>query len=298
MESMKSIFQLPTNSTEFIPHRETMLLVDELLQYGEGKIRGTAKITRDNPFLDESGAVGQNCLVEIMAQTVAAGNGYDCMLRGDTLKTGFLVGVNDFSFYEDVRIGDELTITTKEESSFGDFSFVEGSINAGSRLIAKGNLKLYEIKGAPEKTADWKPPEEGDGTAEGRAIPVNDKTPFFKAISRSSINFHINDDKEQVTSDFCFKDNFPGFKGHFPQFPILPGVIMMETIMVLAETLCRKELKIINISKAKFSRQSYPGDLLSGEVSITSRGNLRQINAKLTCNGRPVSSLILEAASK
>lgn len=295
MENLKSIFDLPTKSTEFIPHRDTMLLIDELQEYCEGKIKGTAKIKKDNPFLDNTGTLSRNCLVEIMAQVVAAGNGYDARLKGDTLRTGFLVGVNDFSFYEDVKVDDELTVTTFEESNFGDFSIVEGSINIENRLIAKGNLKLYEIKGEPAKPAGWEPTEVNNETTVGTGIPLNKKSLFFSAISESSINVNMSDDRETILSEFFFKDDFLGFNGHFPNFPILPGVVMMETVMVLAETLCGKTLKIANIAKAKFSKQSYPGELLKGEVTMAFAGNLWHINAKLSCNGSPVSSILINA---
>jgi len=297
MENPKTIFSLPAKSTEFIPHRQTMLLVDELLEFDDGKIKATATIKKDNPFLTRSGSLSRNCLVEIMAQTVASGNGYHARVKGETVKTGFLVGVNDFTFYEDVAAGDKLTILTNEESSFGEFSIVEGSINKGNNLAAKGSLKVFEIPGAPEKTVDETPSIEKDKGKIGKKIPLNNKSPFFKAISESSADFSIGVCKEEAGASFLFNEAFPGFTGHFPDFPILPGVVMMETVMVLAEALSREDLKIVNISKAKFSKQSYPGDHLRGEISMAFVKDHWQISARLSCNGSPVSSLLLNAVS-
>lgn len=296
MENSGPIYSLPSKSKEFIPHKQTMLLVDELLEYNEGNIKGTATIKKENPFLTPSGKISRNCLVEIMAQTVASGNGYLARVKGDTLKTGFLVGVNDFTFYEDVSVGDELTILTNEESSFGDFSIVEGSINKGNNLIAKGSLKLYEITGAPEKPVDEAASKKEKGGKSSDGIPVSNKSLLFKAISESSSDFRISECKEEAGASFYFNDDFPGFDGHFPDFPILPGVVMLEMSMVLAEALSREDLKIINIAKAKFSKQSYPGDLIKGEVSMAFLKGLWQISARLSCNDSPVSSLLLNAA--
>jgi len=288
--------KLPSESLKFVPHRETMLLVDELLEYTTGNIKGKTLIKKDNPFLHDSGIMGRNCLVEIMAQTVAAGNGYNAMVRGDTLKTGFLVGVNDFTFFENVRVGDELLVLTNEDSTFGDFTMVQGNISRGKELIARGNLKLYEIAGAPVKPEGT--PSEAPETNKGSGGPITPSTnsPFFRAIRESSANFNIHESGAGAEADFIFKEDFIGFKGHFPGFPILPGVVMLETVMALAESLCGKKLKSERITKIKFSRQCYPGELLNAQVSMTYADDLWRINAKLSCGGSPVSSLTALAA--
>ena len=297
MKETESMMQLPAKSTEFIAHRETMLLVEELLEYSVGRVKGTATIKKDNPFLDDSGTVGRNCLVEIIAQTVASGKGYEAIINGETFKTGFLVGVNDFNFHEDVKVNDKLIITSTEESHIGDFTIVRGEIAVENKIVALGNLKFYELSGEPPKTADTPPEELQADTTNSGGISINNSTPFFNAISESAIDFKISESKDKASASFRFNNNFIGFKGHFPDFPILPGVVMMETMMVLAEALCKKPLKIATIIRAKFSKQSLPGELLSAELSMTLVDNLWKINAKLLNNGSPVSSLIVKASS-
>lgn len=66
------------------------------------------------------------------------------------------------------------------------------------------------------------------------------------------------------------------FKGHFPNMPILPGVLIIETVaqagaLLVALTKGLDEDKFIafsNVESAKFKRPVYPGNTLRVEVSI------------------------------
>ena len=65
------------------------------------------------------------------------------------------------------------------------------------------------------------------------------------------------------------------FKGHFPEYPVTPGVLMIE---MLAQAGCVAMLSLpenkgklglfAGIDKAKFKRQVVPGDVLKLEVEI------------------------------
>lgn len=74
----------------------------------------------------------------------------------------------------------------------------------------------------------------------------------------------------------CVSANELYFHGHFPEKPIMPGVLMLEgmaqtaaaMMMDLPETKGRLAF-FAGISKAKFRRQVVPGDVLSMHVEIT-----------------------------
>jgi beta-hydroxyacyl-ACP dehydratase FabZ len=77
--------------------------------------------------------------------------------------------------------------------------------------------------------------------------------------------------------------NEPFFPGHFPEFPVMPGVLIIEA---LAQVGCILALKILKkeghssvfftgIDAAKFRRPVVPGDQLRLElVKIKQRGNI------------------------
>lgn len=69
--------------------------------------------------------------------------------------------------------------------------------------------------------------------------------------------------------------NEPFFQGHFPQKPIMPGVLMVEAMAQVAGIACSdlegNEGKIgvfTGIDNCKFRRQVLPGDTLRIEINI------------------------------
>ena len=87
--------------------------------------------------------------------------------------------------------------------------------------------------------------------------------------------------------------NEPFFQGHFPDYPVMPGVLILEA---LAQTgavaiLGKEENKgkigfLAGIDKARFRRQVRPGDVLTLEVEITRlKGPIGKGRAKATVDG-------------
>ena len=62
------------------------------------------------------------------------------------------------------------------------------------------------------------------------------------------------------SADFTFDADAPYFKGHFPGFPVLPGVVQLGLAHHYAEAFLRKPFTICNIKKMKFSRPIVPGE--------------------------------------
>lgn len=77
------------------------------------------------------------------------------------------------------------------------------------------------------------------------------------------------------------------FKGHFPDYPVTPGVLMIE-MLAQAGAVCmlsKPEFKgkiglFGGIDKAKFRRQVVPGDVLDLEVEV-----IKQRGPVATCKG-------------
>ncbi len=54
----------------------------------------------------------------------------------------------------------------------------------------------------------------------------------------------------------------PAFAGHFPQFPVLPGAILLDETLRAIETARGIEIKAWNITSAKFLGAVRPSDTL------------------------------------
>ncbi|OQY10053.1 MAG: 3-hydroxyacyl-[acyl-carrier-protein] dehydratase FabZ [Marinitoga sp. 4572_148] len=68
--------------------------------------------------------------------------------------------------------------------------------------------------------------------------------------------------------------NEPQFLGHFPNYPIMPGVLIIEGLAQTAGILLMKDLKedsiplFLGIDKARFKSEVRPGDKLIYEIEV------------------------------
>jgi len=83
------------------------------------------------------------------------------------------------------------------------------------------------------------------------------------------------------------------FQGHFPQKPVMPGVLIVEALAQVGACaiLSSKDNKgkialFAGIDKMRFKRQVVPGDLLHLEVELTKvKGSIGKGRAKATVDG-------------
>ena len=88
--------------------------------------------------------------------------------------------------------------------------------------------------------------------------------------------------------------NEPFFSGHFPDFPVMPGVMIIEAmaqvagILVLSSIPERKTKLVLlaAINEAKFRRPVVPGDQLRIEMKVIKRkATIAKMNGVATVNG-------------
>jgi beta-hydroxyacyl-ACP dehydratase FabZ len=73
--------------------------------------------------------------------------------------------------------------------------------------------------------------------------------------------------------------NEPFFQGHFPEFPVMPGVMILEAmaqvagVLVLSQIPERKTKLVLlaSVSEAKFRKPVRPGDQLRIEMKVAKR---------------------------
>lgn len=92
--------------------------------------------------------------------------------------------------------------------------------------------------------------------------------------------------------------NEPFFVGHFPEFPVMPGVLIVEAMAQVAGVLVlksipnrdRKLVFLASIEEAKFRRPVVPGDQLRIEMVVIKRkASVAKMSGKATVNGNVVA---------
>jgi 3-hydroxyacyl-[acyl-carrier-protein] dehydratase len=105
--------------------------------------------------------------------------------------------------------------------------------------------------------------------------------------------------------------NEPFFQGHFPGYPVMPGVLIVEAMAqvggVVVNSAPENQEKLAlfaGIDKVRFKRQVKPGDTLLIEVEINQirRGvgagsGTATVNGELACRGEILFALVDKPAS-
>ena len=99
--------------------------------------------------------------------------------------------------------------------------------------------------------------------------------------------------------------NEPFFQGHFPQYPVMPGVLIIEGLAQTAGALCVHHLGasykpqlvyFMGIDRAKFRKPVLPGDHLHYHVrKIRSRGRAWRFYGEAKVNGQVVAEAEVSA---
>jgi 3-hydroxyacyl-[acyl-carrier-protein] dehydratase len=83
---------------------------------------------------------------------------------------------------------------------------------------------------------------------------------LINAVKRSAIGTSQKSDPEKIAGRYCFSDDFPGFSGHFPGYPILPAVVQLIAAQCLIEEQKGHQLLLSSVQNAKFLQEIRPGN--------------------------------------
>jgi len=136
---------------QLIPHREPMILLDELVDWSEDG-RSVCRFTvRDDARFVEGGRLETAFMMEHMAQAVAVCLGYAAYRGGRGVRVGMIVGCRTFECLEpEAKIGEVLTVTAEQRSANLTVSSFECTVRRddpdaaeGGHAIAHAHLTLY-----------------------------------------------------------------------------------------------------------------------------------------------------------
>lgn len=102
--------------------------------------------------------------------------------------------------------------------------------------------------------------------------------------------------------------NEPFFQGHFPDYPVMPGVLIMEALAQATGLLGFKTMDenqnedtlylFVGIDKARFKRQVVPGDVLTLKVELLKRSrSIWKFDCKALVDGELAASAIIMCAA-
>jgi len=126
----------------FIPQRPPFVMIDKILQADE-----TASITyftiREGHLFVENGVFTEAGIVENMAQTAAAGTGYQAQQQNKPAPVGFIGALKGLQIRELPRIGETITTKITFLHQVLNAHIVQATVLIGEREIAGCELKIF-----------------------------------------------------------------------------------------------------------------------------------------------------------
>ncbi|MEU9481774.1 hypothetical protein [Streptomyces sp. NPDC048191] len=102
-----------------------------------------------------------------------------------------------------------------------------------------------------------------------------------------------------VTTRVLVDHDNPIFAGHYPGFPIFPGVCLIEcahhSVLLAAHALGR-EPALAAVRGTRFLSPAFPGDVLDLTVRITSRAGHWECDARITRTEQDIARIRLRYA--
>src|SRR5439155_14807416 len=101
-------------------------------------------------------------------------------------------------------------------------------------------------------------------------------------------------DSERIVGIKNVTANEPFFAGHFPDFPVMPGVLIVEAMAQTAGVLVLKSIPdreskrvlLVSIERAKFLKPVVPGDQLRIEMTVIKRkASVAKMAGRATVDG-------------
>lgn len=127
----------------FIPQREPFVMIDALLSADEEKASTLFTITDTNIFC-EQGLFSEAGLLENIAQTVAAGNGYYSRIENKEVPGGYIVAVKNFEVFFLPEVDNVLTTDTVITDRIFNMITIEGKIVCNDLLVAQCEIKIWQ----------------------------------------------------------------------------------------------------------------------------------------------------------
>jgi predicted hotdog family 3-hydroxylacyl-ACP dehydratase len=132
---------------DLIPQRPPMVLIDQLISVSEKSAIGRLFIRESNVFC-ENGFLQEGGLMEFIAQTAAAYEGYRQLSLREEIKPGFIGAIKNLSVHFMPEINTEIQSEIMVDSELLGYTLITGKILQNNTVVAECEMRI--LVGTPE----------------------------------------------------------------------------------------------------------------------------------------------------
>ena len=127
---------------KYIPQREPMIMVSELISATEKEALTKLFISSDNIFCN-NGLFDESGIIENIAQTAAAMTGYNTISNNQEVKKGFIGSINKLKIYNLPKCKREIKTKVIVENIVMNVHIIKGTVWQDGNMIAECEMKIF-----------------------------------------------------------------------------------------------------------------------------------------------------------
>ncbi len=118
---------------------------------------------------------------------------------------------------------------------------------------------------------------------------------IYREIAAAITEFKKLDDGS-FTAKARFLPEFTGFKGHFEDQPILPGICQLELVRAVVARGLEQPLSLMQVKSVKFLHVVKPNEVIDIQITINNCADTLLIDATISCATNKIAKIKLELA--
>lgn len=127
---------------ELIPQRPPMVMIDKFI-FSDGTISISGLTVSSTCVFCEKDLLSESGLVENIAQTAAAGVGYECKKNNKIVPIGFIAAIKNLEIFKLPTIGSELRTEVKIVNQVMDVTIINGTVSCEKNVLAQCEMRIF-----------------------------------------------------------------------------------------------------------------------------------------------------------
>ena len=258
-----------TDIPSLIPHRFENLLIDSATaSITDASYEGDMSLTITTPdplnreiFTKQKTPTQRVILSTVCMEILALGSIVCSGASSDDVMV-FFASITKFVKHGDLLVNIPIEGHIRKKKSKGEFLICEGTLQQQGAIVASGDMMAFFFKKTDAPQESTKKTSDTVQIQHTMTIPLV-KDPALKAPSMYMVDTLIHRDDTTAMASYTFRSDHPLIKGHFPDRPVLMGVLqwMMVEDAVLAVALEWKKQGLIGQHTVTLSAELVKEDL-------------------------------------